>query len=146
MSLMSSMDEPLSLTKTQVAYDQDNFNILIAPAANCGTNIVAIGSGIDAVPSIKGACKKPIPPSVPLFPKRPIYHAPHLSRFSPFTEMSQLFNLLHTQLTSLHPRHISNLDYQLKIQHKNKQLHQEAHYNLNHENQHCNGRNPIKEP
>ena len=40
-----------------VVFDQDNFNVLIAQAANCGTNVVPIGSGPDAVPSIVGACK-----------------------------------------------------------------------------------------
>ncbi|KAF8861534.1 acid protease, partial [Acephala macrosclerotiorum] len=39
-----------------LVYDQDNFNIHLAQAANCGTNIVPIGSGADAVPSIVGGC------------------------------------------------------------------------------------------
>ncbi|KAF8856544.1 acid protease [Acephala macrosclerotiorum] len=37
-------------------YDQDNFNFHIAQAADCGTNMVAIGKGVNAVPSIVGAC------------------------------------------------------------------------------------------
>ncbi|KAH7369496.1 aspartic peptidase domain-containing protein [Rhexocercosporidium sp. MPI-PUGE-AT-0058] len=39
-----------------VVYDQDNQNLHLANAKNCGTNLVAIGSGPDAVPSIVGAC------------------------------------------------------------------------------------------
>src|SRR5438046_10666762 len=42
-----------------VVYDQDNQNLLLANAANCGTNLVAIGKGVDAVPSIVGACGSP---------------------------------------------------------------------------------------
>ncbi|KAH8649680.1 aspartic peptidase domain-containing protein [Tricladium varicosporioides] len=39
-----------------VVYDQDNQNLHLANAADCGTNLVAIGSGPNAVPSIAGAC------------------------------------------------------------------------------------------
>ncbi|TVY43409.1 Candidapepsin, partial [Lachnellula occidentalis] len=39
-----------------VVYDQDNSNVLLAQAANCGTNILAIGTGVNAVPSVTGAC------------------------------------------------------------------------------------------
>lgn len=42
-----------------VVYDQDNQNVLLANAADCGTNLVAIGKGVDAVPSITGACTAP---------------------------------------------------------------------------------------
>lgn len=42
-----------------VVFDQDNANVHIAQAANCGTNIVPITSGIDGVPSITGACPSP---------------------------------------------------------------------------------------
>lgn len=37
-----------------VVYDVDNFNLHLAPAANCGTNLVVIGSGVNAVPSSSG--------------------------------------------------------------------------------------------
>ncbi|KAK0114816.1 hypothetical protein ONS95_014296 [Cadophora gregata] len=39
-----------------VVYDQDNQNLHLANAQNCGTNLVAIGTGPDAVPSIAGQC------------------------------------------------------------------------------------------
>ncbi|KAH0555740.1 hypothetical protein GP486_006315, partial [Trichoglossum hirsutum] len=44
------------LRAAYVVYDQDNQNIHVANAANCGTNVVTIGKGPDAVPSITGAC------------------------------------------------------------------------------------------
>lgn len=44
------------LRAAYVVHDQDNRNLHIAQAANCGTNIVAIGSGSDAVPSSTGKC------------------------------------------------------------------------------------------
>lgn len=44
------------LRAAYVVYDQDNRNLHIAQAANCGTNLVAIGSGPNAVPSSTGRC------------------------------------------------------------------------------------------
>lgn len=44
------------LRAAYVVFDQDNRNLHIAQAANCGTNLVAIGSGEDAVPSSTGLC------------------------------------------------------------------------------------------
>ncbi|GAB1315529.1 hypothetical protein MFIFM68171_05739 [Madurella fahalii] len=44
------------LRAAYVVFDQDNRNLHIAQAANCGTNLVAIGSGEDAVPSSTGDC------------------------------------------------------------------------------------------
>ncbi|KAK4098000.1 acid protease [Parathielavia hyrcaniae] len=44
------------LRAAYVVFDQDNRNLHIAQAANCGTNLVAIGSGEDAVPSSTGQC------------------------------------------------------------------------------------------
>ncbi|KAH8747426.1 aspartic peptidase domain-containing protein [Hyaloscypha sp. PMI_1271] len=44
------------LRAAYVVYDQDNQNLHIANAADCGTNLVAISKGVDAVPSITGAC------------------------------------------------------------------------------------------
>ncbi|KAK4221509.1 putative eukaryotic aspartyl protease [Podospora fimiseda] len=44
------------LRAAYVVFDQDNRNLHIAQAANCGTNLVAIGSGTDAVPSQTGRC------------------------------------------------------------------------------------------
>lgn len=51
------------LRAAYVVYDQDNRNLLLANSANCGTNVVAITSGIDAVPSITGACTAAATPS-----------------------------------------------------------------------------------
>jgi hypothetical protein len=42
-----------------VVYDQDNRNIHLAQAANCGANVVEIGSGPNAVPSIAGCGSAP---------------------------------------------------------------------------------------
>ncbi|KAH8907615.1 acid protease [Coniochaeta sp. PMI_546] len=54
-------DEPVLgdsfLRAAYVVYDQDNRNLHLAQAANCGTNLQAIGSGINAVPSATGDCK-----------------------------------------------------------------------------------------
>lgn len=44
------------LRAAYVVYDQDNRNLHLAQAANCGTNVVAIGSGSGAVPSVTGDC------------------------------------------------------------------------------------------
>ncbi|KAK4135076.1 acid protease [Trichocladium antarcticum] len=44
------------LRAAYVVFDQDNRNLHIAQAANCDTNLVAIGAGPDAVPSKKGKC------------------------------------------------------------------------------------------
>ncbi|KAL2187682.1 acid protease [Thermothelomyces heterothallicus CBS 203.75] len=53
-------DEPILgdtfLRAAYVVYDQDNRNVHLAQAADCGTNLVAIGSGEDAVPSSTGRC------------------------------------------------------------------------------------------
>lgn len=37
-------------------FDWDNEEVHIAPAANCGSEIVAIGEGKDAVPGVEGKC------------------------------------------------------------------------------------------
>ncbi|AEO68451.1 uncharacterized protein THITE_2022936, partial [Thermothielavioides terrestris NRRL 8126] len=44
------------LRSAYVVYDQDNNNIHLAQAANCGSNVIAIGTGTDAVPSSTGEC------------------------------------------------------------------------------------------
>jgi hypothetical protein len=44
------------LRAAYVVYDQDNRNLHLAQAANCGSNLVEIGSGSDAVPSVTGDC------------------------------------------------------------------------------------------
>lgn len=53
-------DEPVLgdsfLRAAYVVYDQDNRNLHLAQAANCGSNLIAIGSGKDAVPSSTGDC------------------------------------------------------------------------------------------
>jgi hypothetical protein len=60
LGVMPDDDEPILgdtfLRAAYVVFDQDNRNIHIAQAANCGTNLVAIGSGEDAVPSSTGDC------------------------------------------------------------------------------------------
>ena len=38
-------------------FDWDNKNVLLAQAANCASNIIAIGKGPNAVPSVLGSCK-----------------------------------------------------------------------------------------
>lgn len=44
------------LRAAYVVFDQDNRNLHLAQAANCGTNVVAISSGKHAVPSLSGDC------------------------------------------------------------------------------------------
>ena len=44
------------LRAAYAVFDQDNQEIHLAQAANCGTNLVAIGSGPNAVPSSRGLC------------------------------------------------------------------------------------------
>ncbi|KAK3905148.1 putative eukaryotic aspartyl protease [Staphylotrichum tortipilum] len=44
------------LRAAYVVFDQDNREIHIAQAADCGTNLVAIGSGANPVPSSTGQC------------------------------------------------------------------------------------------
>jgi len=44
------------LRAAYVVYDQDNRNIHLANEANCGQELVSIGKGPDAVPSITGGC------------------------------------------------------------------------------------------
>ncbi len=51
------------LRAAYVVCDQDNRNIHLAQAAECGTNLVAIGSGPDAVPSSAGQCSAPPMPT-----------------------------------------------------------------------------------
>ncbi|KAK3693125.1 aspartic peptidase domain-containing protein, partial [Podospora appendiculata] len=53
------------LRAAYVVYDQDNRNLHLAQAANCGSTIVAIKSGKDSVPSSAGQCKTTDPPSAP---------------------------------------------------------------------------------
>ncbi|KAK4176937.1 putative eukaryotic aspartyl protease [Triangularia setosa] len=49
------------LRAAYVVFDQDNRNLHLAQAANCGSNIVAISTGTDAVPSVTGRCTAPPP-------------------------------------------------------------------------------------
>lgn len=44
------------LRAAYVVYDQDNRNLHLAQAANCGSNLVEISSGTNAVPSVTGDC------------------------------------------------------------------------------------------
>ncbi|ROW06659.1 hypothetical protein VPNG_06686 [Cytospora leucostoma] len=44
------------LRAAYVVFDQDNRNIHLAQAGNCGSNVAAISSGADAVPSVTGDC------------------------------------------------------------------------------------------
>ena len=60
LGVLSSEDEYVLgdtfLRAVYAVFDQDNQEIHLAQAANCGTNLVAIGSGPDAVPSGRGRC------------------------------------------------------------------------------------------
>ncbi|KUJ08970.1 acid protease [Mollisia scopiformis] len=47
-----------------IVYDQDNSNVFIAPAANCGTSIIPISTGVNAVPSINGLCAPTYTPPI----------------------------------------------------------------------------------
>ncbi|AEO71929.1 uncharacterized protein THITE_2097958 [Thermothielavioides terrestris NRRL 8126] len=44
------------LRSAYVVYDWDNRNIHLGQSADCGTNLVPIGKGPDAVPSLRGEC------------------------------------------------------------------------------------------
>ncbi|KAK7967587.1 aspartic-type endopeptidase opsB [Apiospora aurea] len=44
------------LRAAYVVFDQDNRHVHVAQAANCGTQLLAIGTGPDAVPSVTGGC------------------------------------------------------------------------------------------
>ena len=48
-----------------VVYDQDNQNLHLAESADCGSNLVAIGRGKDAVPNVTGDCSAPSFPETP---------------------------------------------------------------------------------
>ncbi|CAL3965066.1 unnamed protein product [Diplocarpon coronariae] len=45
------------LTIPIAVFDQDNGNLLLAQYQDCGSNIIPIGSGVNAVPSVTGACR-----------------------------------------------------------------------------------------
>ena len=47
------------LRAAYLVFDQDNHNIHLAQGANCGSEIVAIGKGAGAVPSVAGLCPPP---------------------------------------------------------------------------------------
>ncbi|KAH7318373.1 aspartic peptidase domain-containing protein [Stachybotrys elegans] len=53
------------LRAAYVVYDWDNRNILLANNEDCGTNLVPIGSGPDAVPSLVGECSVSTPTTSP---------------------------------------------------------------------------------
>ncbi|KAK0619592.1 aspartic peptidase domain-containing protein [Immersiella caudata] len=55
------------LRSAYVVYDWDNRNIHLAQSENCGSNLVAIGQGANAVPNLTGECSPSTPPvsSVP---------------------------------------------------------------------------------
>ncbi|KAK3905580.1 aspartic peptidase domain-containing protein [Staphylotrichum tortipilum] len=67
LGVLPNDDEPTLgdtfLRAAYVVFDQDNRNIHLAQAADCGTNLVAIGSGADAVPSSAGRCSAPPMPT-----------------------------------------------------------------------------------
>lgn len=52
------------LRAAYVVYDQDNRNLHLAQAANCGASLVAISTGLDAVPSVTGDCTATAPEAV----------------------------------------------------------------------------------
>ncbi|KAK6585371.1 hypothetical protein PZA11_002098 [Diplocarpon coronariae] len=45
------------LRSCYTVFDQDNGNLLLAQYQDCGSNIIPIGSGVNAVPSVTGACR-----------------------------------------------------------------------------------------
>ncbi len=49
------------LRSAYVVFDWDNRNIHFAQSADCGENLVAIGKGANAVPSLTGDCDLPAP-------------------------------------------------------------------------------------
>ncbi|OIW28768.1 acid protease [Coniochaeta ligniaria NRRL 30616] len=51
------------LRAAYVVFDWDNQNIHLAQSADCGSNVIAIGSGADAVPSVAGGCAVVLPTS-----------------------------------------------------------------------------------
>lgn len=53
------------LRSTFSVFDWANENLHIAQAADCGSNIVAIGSGVDAVPTGDGECSVASSPANP---------------------------------------------------------------------------------
>lgn len=63
--VLPTEDEPVFgdsfLRAAYVVYDQDNRNLHLAQSANCGEEIVEIGSGANAVPSSSGKCKDEAP-------------------------------------------------------------------------------------
>ncbi|KAK4244329.1 aspartic peptidase domain-containing protein [Corynascus novoguineensis] len=60
LGVMPDDEEPMLgdtfLRAAYVVYDQDNRNLHLAQAADCDTNLIAIGSGSNAVPSSRGLC------------------------------------------------------------------------------------------
>lgn len=48
------------LRSAYVVFDHDNRNVHLAQSAECGTNLVAIGQGTNAVPSLEGGCSPPV--------------------------------------------------------------------------------------
>ncbi|KUI68353.1 Aspartic proteinase yapsin-6 [Cytospora mali] len=60
LGIMPEDEEPVLgdsfLRAAYVVYDQDNRNLHLAQAANCGSNLIAISAGEDAVPSVSGDC------------------------------------------------------------------------------------------
>lgn len=54
---VSLLEHKPNANPSLVVYDQDNMNIWMAQATSCGTNLVAIGSGVNAVPSRTGDCQ-----------------------------------------------------------------------------------------
>ncbi|KAK3331431.1 aspartic peptidase domain-containing protein [Apodospora peruviana] len=53
------------LRSAYVVYDWDNRNVHLAQSAECGTNLVAIGRGANAVPNLVGECELPAVSSAP---------------------------------------------------------------------------------
>jgi hypothetical protein len=51
------------LRAAYAVFDQDNNNVHLAQAANCGSNPIKIGKGANAVPSVTGDCPAPSEPT-----------------------------------------------------------------------------------
>lgn len=49
------------LRAAYVVYDQDNRNLHLAQADDCGDSLVAISTGVNAVPSVTGKCTSTAP-------------------------------------------------------------------------------------
>lgn len=52
---LSILGQPF-MKATYTVFDYENNNLFFAGAADCGSHIIPIGRGVDAVPTVKGEC------------------------------------------------------------------------------------------